>query len=157
MKSGGFLKRRTPLAQKGSSETTDIKERIQALVRKIVIARDGGCILRSGRMVPACNGYNKFHELILQADHLITRANSATYADTRLIVCVCKGHHGWKKWNEARYNEIVRSLISKERVELWDKAHAARYQPHRKYTYDWRVEEAALKQELATYETSHRS
>jgi hypothetical protein len=37
-----------------------------------------------------------------QADHLTTRANSATYADTRLIVCACKGAHGWKKWHACR-------------------------------------------------------
>jgi hypothetical protein len=73
---------------------------------------------------------------------------SSRNADTRLIVCVCKGHHGWKKWNEARYNEIVRTLIDDDRVALWDKAHAARYLPSRKFTYDWNLELAALKQEL---------
>ena len=66
-------------------------------MREIVIKRDGGCILRDIQGVSQCNGYRKDGKLILQADHLITRANSATYADTRLIVCVCKGHHGWKK------------------------------------------------------------
>lgn len=129
-----------------------------------MIKRDGGCVfqginikrmvvptsddIHAGYVVPPCNGYAKDGHLILQADHLITRGNAATYADTRLIVCVCKGHHGWKKWNEARYNEIVRALISEERVKLWDKAYAARFQPHRKYTYDWKIELAALKQEL---------
>jgi hypothetical protein len=49
---------------------------------------------------------------IHQADHLITRANSATYADTRLIVCACKGHHGWKKWHQKEYEALVRTLIS---------------------------------------------
>jgi hypothetical protein len=68
---------------------------------------------------PACNGYRNDGELVLQADHLITRASNATYADTRLIVCVCKGHHGWKKWHEKEYEALVRTLISPERVALW--------------------------------------
>jgi hypothetical protein len=162
MKRGGFLKRRTPLAAKGGSDTAHIKDDIQATVRAIVIARDGGCIfqlfkrgepdlavyLNVGDGVPSCNGYAKDGHLILQADHLVTRANSATYADTRLVVCVCKGHHGWKKWNEQRYNEIVRQLLPADRVALWDKAHAARYIPTRMTSSDWAKELAALKQEL---------
>lgn len=156
MKRGGKLKARA------SNDTNDVKDRIQALVRDIAIARDGGCIFRiffDGSEginlsfdVPECNGYAKDGHLILQADHLVTRANSATFADTRLIVCVCKGHHGWKKWNEARYNEIVRQLLPADRVALWDKAHAARYQPTRMFTSDWMKEEVALKQELRTYQ-----
>jgi hypothetical protein len=83
-----------------------VKQRIQDLVRDIVIKREGGCIFRGdvpnpeGWTIPTCNGFAKDGHLILQADHLITRANSATYADTRLIVCLCKGHHGWKSWHE---------------------------------------------------------
>jgi hypothetical protein len=153
MKRGGKLKARA------SNETNDVKDRIQALVREIVIARDGGCFLKgtswqSTLSIPACNGYAKDGHLILQADHLVTRANSATYADTRLIVCVCKGHHGWKKWNEARYNEILRTLLSADRVALWDKAHEARYKPTRMFTSDWKKEEVALKQELRTYQAA---
>jgi hypothetical protein len=161
MKRGGRLKARA------SNETNDVKDRIQALVREIVIARDKGCIFGPNphytfgtapvfMSIPACNGYAKDGHLILQADHLVTRANSATYADTRLIVCVCKGHHLWKKWNEARYNEIVRTLLPADRVALWDKAHEARYKPPRMFTSDWMMEEAALKQELRTYQGATR-
>lgn len=153
MKRGGFLKRKTPLRVKGHSDTADIKEEIQNTVRDIVIERDGGCIARDEDW-HTCGGYAKDGHLILQADHLETRASSATYADTRLIVCVCKGLHGWKKWNEKEYNERIRPLIGEERCKLWDKAHAARYQPHRKYTYDWNMELAALKQELRQYQPS---
>lgn len=157
MKRGGYLQRRTPLKAKSASDTSTIKEDIQATVRAIVIARDGTCIFNRMTLeweipdaykVPHCNGYAKDGHLILQADHLITRSNSATYADTRLIVCVCKGHHGWKKWNEQRYNEIVRQLLPADRVALWDKAHAARYTPTRMTSSDWAKELAALKQEL---------
>jgi hypothetical protein len=105
MKRGGFLQRRTPLrsytglktytplAKKGKSDVALIKDDIQAYCRDIVILRDGGCIFRN-EPGHVCSGFAKDGHLILQADHLITRANSATYADTRLIVCVCKGIHG---------------------------------------------------------------
>jgi hypothetical protein len=120
--------------------------------------RDRGCVLDGygefGIAIPRCNGYANDGHLILQADHLITRGNSATYSDMRLIVCVCKGHHLWKKWNEARYNEVVRTLLSPERVALWDRAYAARYLPSRKYTSDWAKELAALKQELRDLQTN---
>jgi hypothetical protein len=106
-------------ALKGVSETADIKRAIQNTVRDIVILRDGGCIMRESPHAPACNGYRNDGELVLQADHLITRTNSATYADTRLIVCVCKGHHGWKKWHVKEYDSLVSTLMSPERLTLW--------------------------------------
>jgi len=145
--------KRTILKQKGTSDTALIKDKIQNYVREIVIRRDGGCIFADhgrffGSGIPNCNGYANNGHLILQADHLITRANSATYADTRLLVCICKGHHGWKKWNEKRYNELIRPLIGPDRCALWDKCHAARYTPTRMYASDWKKELAALKQEL---------
>jgi hypothetical protein len=69
--------KRTPILAQGRSETSVIKREIQDAVREIVIKRDGGCILaHTGN----CNGYAKDGHLILQADHLITRANAATYA-----------------------------------------------------------------------------
>jgi hypothetical protein len=57
---------------------------------------------------PACNGCASDGNLILQGDHLSTRANTATYANTRLIVCVCKGHHGWKNWHKNEYEGLRR-------------------------------------------------
>ena len=83
--------RRTPLKVKGTSETADIKQEIQDTAWAIVKLRDGGCILR-GKFGHVCSGWRKDGGLIYQADHLIERSNSATYADTRLIVCVCKGY-----------------------------------------------------------------
>jgi hypothetical protein len=152
LKRTGWIQRRAPLKARGESETTLVKERIQALLREIVIIRDGGCILRNTIGVPSCNGYRKDGQLVLQADHLITRANSATYADHRLVVCVCKGHHGWKSVgnnrNKAEYDAIVRTLLPPDRIELWDKCEADSWRPTRRGAYDWKLEEAALKQEL---------
>jgi hypothetical protein len=72
-----------------------------------LLRRDGGCILRNSFDVPSCESFDKNGVLIKQADHLITRANSATFADPRLVVCVCKGHHGWKKWHQKEYEARV--------------------------------------------------
>lgn len=143
--------RRTSLSPKGKSETSLTKERIQDTARDIVIIRDGGCIFRDHKFygVPGCNGYRKDGELILQADHLVTRGNSATYADTRLIVCVCQGHHGWKSvagnLNKPEYDACVKKLISPERVKLWEYAEATK---HKVAKMDWSLELIALEQEL---------
>jgi hypothetical protein len=148
--------KRTPLRQKGQSEAARIKDSIQALLRAIVIIRDGGCILRhvQGYGIPYCNGYTKDGQLILQFDHLVTRSNSESYADGRLGVCICQGHHGWKSvgnnQRKQEYDALVRSLLPKDRVELWDRCEAERPRSYtRKGAYDWKLEEAALRVELA--------
>lgn len=152
------LTRRTPLRVKGISETSEVKQRIQDLVRAIVILRDGGCILRDDGVqhmnyLPPCNGYAKDGHLVLQGDHLVTRSNSATFADTRLVVCVCKGHHGWKSLGgnarKKQYDEIVRILLLPERVKLWDDCERDSWRPHRVSAMDWKLQETALVQELA--------
>lgn len=163
MKRGGFLKRytplntygnakiisETPLKRKGKSETTKLKDEIQRLVRAIVIKRDGGCILRKVRH---CGG--DIGDAVLQADHLITRANSATYADTRLIVCLCRPcHGGFKQWHPKEYDALVKTLLSPEIVALWERCEKESWTPKRVGAYDWRLEILALEQELARYET----
>lgn len=146
--------RKTRLKMRGTSDTSVLKEKIQDKVRDIVILRDGGCVLRNPYIIqqdlfniPPCNGYRKDGELILQADHLITRANSATFAETRLIVCVCKGHHGWKKWHEEEYNAVLRGILPQERVDLWDRCKADRWKPRKAGVYDWKLSLVALEQE----------
>lgn len=140
--------RRSKLRLVGVSPVSELKREIQALVRQIVIKRDGGCVLRKVYGIPRCNGYRNDGEMILQADHLITRANSATYGDTRLIVCACQGHHGWKKWHEKQYEAAVRSVLSPERVALWGIAEEARWRPTRTTAMDWKLVKIALTQEL---------
>lgn len=127
------------------------KARIQTLLRDYVIARDGGCFFRH-ILGHICSGYANDGHLILQADHLITRANSSTYADPRLVVCVCKGIHGWKSVgsnaNKQEYDRLLRTILPPDRIALWDKAEADRYTPHRRYATDWLLEEAALRAQL---------
>lgn len=147
-----FGLKRTPLGKKGKSDTAQTKDRIQGLVRAIVIIRDGGCIFRNFYYpdFPPCNGYRNDGELILQADHLVTRSNGATFADTRLVVCACKGHHGWKSVGgnarKAEYDAIVKRIISPERVALLERAESMAHRATPQI--DWRLEEIALQQEL---------
>src|SRR3990167_2408830 len=99
-------------ARIGRETTKELKEAIQDQLRAIVIKRDGGCVMR-GRFGHTCSGFRKDGELILQADHLVSRSHSATYADERLVVCVCKGLHGWKSvgsnLRKAEYDRFIRN------------------------------------------------
>lgn len=156
MKRSGFkFKPRKPLKRsllriKGVSDTATTKQDIQDLVRAIVIERDGGCILREVYGVPPCNGYRKRDgALILQADHLITRANSATYADPRLIVCVCKGHHEWKNWNKEEYDALLKTILPRAIVELWERCEQDSWRANRMGAYDWKLAKVDLEQQLA--------
>jgi hypothetical protein len=143
--------RRTKLNVVGTSDTAAIKREIQDTLRDIVILRDGGCIFRNypGHI---CSGFANDGHLILQADHLITRGNAATYADSRLVVCVCKGIHGWKSFgsnlNKKQYDEMVRTLLPPERVKLWDACERDSWKPNRGAAYNWAVTLACLRQEL---------
>jgi len=138
--------KRTKLRVVGKESSSELKQEIQRLVREIVIKRDGGCILKNIRH---CGG--EVGQTVIQADHLVTRANSATYADTRLIVCLCKGCHGWKHWNEDEYNDLVRSLLPQDRNELWAECEEDRKR-HFSYKPDWKMAIIALNQELKQYE-----
>jgi hypothetical protein len=154
MKRGGFLKRYTPLRTKGKSIVATVKDSIQAWLRAIVIKRDGGCILRNVRY---CNGLPDIPGVVLQADHLVTRSNSATFADSRLVVCLCRPCHAWKSLGgnqrKGQYDALVRTLLSADRVELWDRCEKDSWRPVRTDAYDWKLAEAALKQELAQVES----
>lgn len=139
---------RTKLAKKSKSDVALTKERIQALLRKLVIERDGGCILRHYPEAGECGGYRKDGELILQFDHLNSRVHSISYADPRLGVCLCQRHHiFWKKQEPDLFTRLVRDQIGKQRADLLDRVQEDRT-THRKYAMDWKLEEIALKKQL---------
>lgn len=142
--------KRSKLKRKSTSETTLVKDEIQAVVRLIVTKRDKGCILRKQRCgVIADVMDDKVLSLgVIQADHLITRGNAATFADTRLIVCLCRGCHGWKHWHKEQYDALVKSVLPRDRVELWERAEQESWKPKRTSSYDWKLTLFALKQEL---------
>lgn len=143
--------KRSRLKMRGTSETSVLKEEIQDLLRQVVMKRDGGCVLRGIRH---CGGELDTEGVVIQADHLITRGNSATYADSRLVVCICKSCHGWKHYNEREYDEVVKTVLSEETIELWDKCLKDSWNPTRKYSADWKLHILQLKQELKDYENT---
>lgn len=137
------LKRKTPLRKKGKSPTAELRDDIQAELRRIVIARDGGCWLRHYPEAGACGGYRNDGELILQAEHLESRAHAASFSDPRLVVCICKRHHiYWKPQYSKRYNELAEDFIGPERAALWERVR----NDYRAHKVDLKLELLALKQ-----------
>lgn len=164
MKRTGFKRKatkpmkRTPLARvsknkvrrvkvAGHPTVKDIKAEIQATLREIVILRDKKCVLHGIK----CNHEYGMGGIVWQAEHLIERSNSATYADSRLVVLVSKNCHGWKhftKSNHDQYDKWVKTVISKERVALWEKCAADSWRPKQTGAYDWKMALVVLQQEL---------
>lgn len=126
------------------------KSRIQPLLRSIVIIRDGGCLLRNSPETGSCGSRpTKSGEMILQAEHLHTRANGASFADTRLVICLCERHHiFYKPQYPDDYYRIVKRLVGPTRTALLERVQQD-YKPHK---MDWQIEEMALKRELAQLE-----
>lgn len=146
MKRTGFKRTAKPRVA-GHPTVPQLKKDIQALLREIVIIRDGKCILHGIR----CNHEVGMEGLVWQAEHLIERSNSATYADTRLVVLVCRNCHGWKhfkKSNHDQYDTWVKTKLSKERVILWERCEADSWRPAPTRSYDWQLAKVALEQEL---------
>lgn len=126
--------KRSKLRLVGQSDASVLKREIQALLRAIVIKRDGGCLLR---------GRGQCTE-ILQAEHLITRANSATFGDTRNIVCLCTYHHlFFKKQHPALYWKYIEQLIGPARWAWMQYA----LEDRSIHKTDWVLVKIALEQE----------
>jgi hypothetical protein len=75
-----------------------------------------------------------------------------TFADSRLVACVCKARHGWKSVGsnarKAQYDALVKQILPPDRVTLWEKCEADSWRPARTTAYDWKLLLAVLKQEL---------
>lgn len=124
-KTTGSTLRRTPLRTKGRNPTALMKEKIQAILREIVILRDGGCIFRHYKneinsQYRECGSRpTKDGHMILQAEHLHTRANASSFSDTRLVICICERHHiHYKPQHSDEYYRIVKKHIGPERAKL---------------------------------------
>lgn len=145
LKRGTSQLKRTKLRVVGQSTAAELKRDIQALLREIVIIRDGGCILRHYPGTGACGGYRKDGELILQAEHLHTRGNAGSYADHRLVVCLCKRHHIFYKPQHAdEYYTVVKEHIGPERTKLLEAVQV----DHKPHKMDWKVEKLFLEGHL---------
>lgn len=144
--------RKSSLKLRGTSETSVLKEQIQAILRQIVILRDGGCILRDYPETGKCGPYMK-KGLVLQAEHLNGRSRSISFADSRNLVCLCQRHHiYWKPQNSQRYWEIIEEQIGPKRWDLvqgWIKDRLA-------HKVDLKMAKIFLEQELKTFQNRPR-
>lgn len=144
--------KRSPLRRNGKSETAKCKVRIQALLRDLALLRDGGCVLfefgGTGN-IPYCGSApTKDGHIILQYDHLNSRGFNVSFADIRLGVILCQGHHAWKTFRaKKQYDILVRQIIGPERAALWDQVEMDNT-PYPMSAWDWVKVEIALKQEL---------
>jgi len=141
------LKKKSRIKYRGTSDTSVIKEKIQSTLREICLLRDKKCILWGVK----CNHEVGMEGLVWQAEHLVERSNSVSYADSRLVVLVERSCHGWKhftKSNHDQYDEWVRQKLSPERVRLWDAVRADQ-RAHRTHKVDWKLELLALQKELS--------
>lgn len=121
------------------------KARIRSLLRDIVILRDGGCLLRNSPQAGSCGGRRKDGVLILQAEHLHSRRHGISFADTRLVICICRNHHGnFKVQYPDIYYQIVKKLIGPQRTALLERVQ----QDYKAHKMDWVIEEIALQGEL---------
>lgn len=138
------LKRKKGLHMRGTSDSSVLKEKIQAMLNKIVVARDGGCILRDYPEAGKCGPIKSTGKPVLQAEHLNGRSNMNSFADSRNIVCLCQRHHiYWKPQNSRRYWEIIEEMIGAHRWELV-KAWQDDRKPHK---IDLKLSLVALEQE----------
>lgn len=150
-------KKTTPLKRAkirlvGQSDTTIIKSEIQALLRELVILRDGGCILNKWPHTGACGGVRKDGTIILQAEHLHTRSNSSTFADSRLAVCICVRHHiYYKPQHGDEYYRLAKLHIGEKNTKLLE-AVAQDFRPHKP---DWKLAKLALERELKDLKKLH--
>ena len=151
--------KRKKLRIKGISTTTELKDEIQAVLREIVMLRDGGCFLRhfKNRIQPSyynCGGFRKDGGLILQAEQLHSRSNAISFSDSRLVVCCCYRHHfHYKKQYGTEYDKFAREFIGPVRARLWDSVVADR-SPHK---VDLKLELLALKNELKKLKEKHEN
>lgn len=137
--------RRTKLRLVGHSTTTELKADIQALLRELAIKTYGTCVLSKYPETGKCGSYTKSGNLILQAEHLNGRSNTATFGDMRNIVLLCQRHHiYWKPQNSEKYWELIRKIIGEERWNWYKRASEDR----KAYKIDLKLVKLALEQDL---------
>lgn len=140
--------RKSPLRRKSKTPVAKLKREIQSLLREIVIARDGGCVLRAFSEAGECGGYRNDGELILQAEHLNTRERNISYGDSRNIVCLCMRHHFYfKKQHSRLYWELIEKVIGQERWK-WLKRVEADRKSYAMGEYEWSKIKLFLIEEL---------
>jgi len=156
MKSGGPLRRTTSLRSRSKlrvvddSDRTTILNNIQALLRDLAIARDGGCVLHHYSESGDCGGRTK------------RRADPASRAPQQPQTLGLLRRHAQhcvplrappsalQEGGAACLLELMRRHIGEERW-TWLQHVIAEKRPYRCYLADWKLAEAALKAELVSY------
>ena len=137
--------KKSRLKFRGSSDISLLKEQIQATLRAFVIKRDKGCVLRDYPEAGKCGGLDREGDLILQAEHLHTRANTSSFADTRNVVCLCKYHHiFWKPQHSDLYWDLMEYIVGPKRWEYLQELKKDRLS----HKTDLKLALVALKQDL---------
>ena len=141
--------RKHRIPKQGKSPISVVKRAIQAKLRENAIVRDKTCVIsQHPEDVPEnwkeCGKYRKDGQLIVQAEHLCGRSQSACYADMDNIVLLCMRHHFYFKTQRAPiYWDIIRKHVGEERwakVKAWEKDTSV----HRFSAEDWRTKLQAL-------------
>ena len=103
----------------------------------------------------ACGGYTNAGEFIFQAEHLITRSNSVSFADMRNIVYLCWHYHGHFRLERSpeckdahRATHRPRATHCPER-SAWAQRVLGDRSPYRFHLADWKAIQVALTAELA--------
>jgi hypothetical protein len=134
---GGHLQRNTPLKTKtrlrikGISDTAELKDEIQCLVRDIVIIRDGGCLLRNypgqsaaaSEMTASSSSRLTTSSLERTARPTPTPGSSSAFAKVRTV---------GRKWHEREYNALLKErTLPADRVALWERCERDSWKPVR--------------------------
>ena len=145
-----FFKKSKPSGMTGGRprvkvlSVSKVKKAIQAKLREKAIERDKTCVIgQNGSLLPlnwrVCGERRQDGEIIVQAEHLVGRANSASYGDMDNIVLLCKRHHFYfKTQHAALYWDIIRKYIGEKRwakVQKWEHDHT----PHHFVVSEWRA------------------
>jgi 5-methylcytosine-specific restriction endonuclease McrA len=129
--------KRTPIRKLGIHPVSKTKRDIQALLRELAIKRDKVCVIGQATGRKCSN--------ILQADHIFSRANNATFADMDNIILVCSACHlFWKPSHPIEYGEIVKKKLGKK----YEKLRAMSQTTLHMTKFDWELTRMSLEKQL---------
>ena len=110
------------------TDSAKLKVEIQALLRQIALKRqDGLCFFLGkaigGRRHAYCtSNLTKDGHIVMQYDHLLSRAKNVSFANPDLGVAICQGLHGWKSvsdGNKKLYDIAAKKYVGARIRKLW--------------------------------------
>lgn len=135
-------RRRKRIPKQGKLPLSKVKRELQAVLRQRAIERDRSCVIGKYQddLPPSwrkCGRLRKDGQIIVQAEHLVGRTKSISYADMDNILLVCQRHHFFfKRQHGLLYWSIVRKHVGEE---IWSKIQAWEMAPNLTFsTEEWR-------------------